>query len=148
MSNSLRSLRKNEQLWANQSGRSCQKSNCEWIAQVAHDKRATVSDLLRVLMRKEQMSQSLFFIANCSFALSLTKNEQFAKKNVTKILFFGTFFVCFFASFFLRSNLLIPSFLMSDVSELLRSLTKMSKWANRLFFRGNVCRKLFDNLKF
>ena len=46
----LRSLRTNEPLWTNCSGRSCQMSHCERIAQVAHVKRATMSKLLRLLM--------------------------------------------------------------------------------------------------
>ena len=63
----LRSLKSNEQLWAIRSG---QRSNCEPIAQVTHEKWATVSDSLRSLML----------------------NEQNSKKS--KIKFFGTFFVC------------------------------------------------------
>ena len=63
LSNSLRSLKTNEQLWAS---RSTQMSNCEQIAQVDHDKWATVSDLLRLLMINEQMSDSLkkFYLKN------------------------------------------------------------------------------------
>ena len=78
-------------------------SDREQIAEVAHDKWATVSDSLRSLMT----------------------NEQFAQKCIlkkTKILFF---FVCFVYFFILKmSNLLIPSFLVSDVSKSLRLLTK------------------------
>ena len=48
------------------------------MAQVAHDKRVTLSDLLRSLMIKEQMSESLVFLANRSFALMLTINEPCA----------------------------------------------------------------------
>ena len=66
----LRSLKSNEQLWAICSDRSGQRSDCEPIAQVTHDKWATVSDSLRSLMI----------------------NEQNFKKS--KIIFFGTFFVC------------------------------------------------------
>ena len=40
VSDSLRSTRTNERLWANCSGRSCQKSDRELITQVAHDKSA------------------------------------------------------------------------------------------------------------
>ena len=58
VSDSLRSLRTNERLWANCSGRSCQKSDCEGIAQVTHDKWAAVSDSLRSLMLNERMSNS------------------------------------------------------------------------------------------
>ena len=113
--------------WANCSGCSWLMRDREWFAQVVHDKWANRS----------------FFWANLSFALSLTKNEQFAQINLTKIVFFG--------KFFLTSNLLIPSFLMSDVSKLLRLLTKnerplanrsgrspkMSERANHSFFWAN-----------
>ena len=56
VSDSLRSLKTNERLWAKRSGHSRQISDCERIAQVAHDKWATMSDLLRSLMINEQMS--------------------------------------------------------------------------------------------
>ena len=56
VSDSLRSLKTNELLWANRSGRSRQMSNAERIVQVAHDKWATVSDSLRSLMINMQMS--------------------------------------------------------------------------------------------
>ena len=52
--------------------------DCEKIAQVAHVKRATVSDSLRSLRINEQMSESLVFFEQ--IALLLTKNELFAKK--------------------------------------------------------------------
>ena len=95
----------NEWLWASRSNRSVQMSDCELIAQVAHDKRGTVSEsirslmtkrltvsnLLRSLVIKERMS--VFFR---SFALSLTKNQQFALKNLNKIVSFVNFFVSFF----------------------------------------------------
>ena len=74
-------------------------SDCERIAQVTHDKWATVRDLLRSLMINEQMSNSL--------------NNFWLKKS--KILFFSMFYVG-----------VSSSFLMSDVSESLRLLTKMS----------------------
>ena len=38
VSDLLRSLKTNERLWANRSGRSRQRSDCEWFAQVAHDR--------------------------------------------------------------------------------------------------------------
>ena len=75
----LRSLRTNERLWANHSGHSSQKSDREQIAQVAHNKWATVSDFLRLLMINEQIAS--FFWANRWFALSLTKNERFPKNS-------------------------------------------------------------------
>ena len=59
VSNSLRSLKTNEQPWANCSGRSEEMSDHERITQVAQDKWATVSNLLRSLMINERMSDSL-----------------------------------------------------------------------------------------
>ena len=64
---SLILLRTNKQLRANCSGRLGQKSNREQFPHVAHDKRAN-----------EQIAK--FFGANRWFALSLTKNQWFAKK--------------------------------------------------------------------
>ena len=93
----------------NPSGRSCQKSDREQIAQVAHDKSATVSNLLRSLMIKEWIRELLcLFWANRSFAVSLTKTEKRAirSKNLIKIVFFGTFFV----GFKKKSDSLILSF--------------------------------------
>ena len=51
---SLRSLKSNERLWVIFSDPSRQMSDCEQIAQVAHIKRATVSELLRLLMKNER----------------------------------------------------------------------------------------------
>ena len=62
----------NERLCSDHSG---QMSDCEQIAKVTHDKRVTVSDLLRLLMIKEQIT--CFFLVNCSFALSLTFYKSF-----------------------------------------------------------------------
>ena len=107
MGESLRSLMSKEAPWANCSGCSWLMRDREWFAQVVHDKWANRS----------------FFWANLSFALSLTKNEQFAPKNLTIIVFFGTFF--------LTSDLLIPSFLMSYVSKSLRWLTK-NEWCEQI----------------
>ena len=75
-------------------------SNCEEITQVTHDKIAqvtrdkiaTMSVLLRSLMIKEQMSKSIFFFANHSITLLLTKTSNLQKK-LNKIIFVGTFFV-------------------------------------------------------
>ena len=50
------------------SGRSWQKSDCERIAQIAHLKWVTVSELLRFLTKNEQMSELLVFLAYRSFA--------------------------------------------------------------------------------
>ena len=78
------------------------------FTQVAHDKRANA----RI---------ARFFLANCSFALSLTKNERFAQKALNKIVFF----VCVlkgFRKFKKKIDSLIPSLLKSNVCELLRLL--------------------------
>ena len=72
MSNSLRSLRGNEWLWANcsrRSGQTEEMSDRERIAQVAHPKWA---------------NRSLFW-ANHSFAHFMAKNEQFAQKTNERI---------------------------------------------------------------
>ena len=58
---------------SSRSRRSLQKSDHERFAQVAHDKRATVSDSLRSLMTKEQWE--IF-----AFLLFRSKNEQIAQK--------------------------------------------------------------------
>ena len=96
VSDSLRSLRTNEWLWANRSGCSCQKSDRKWIAQVAHDKRATVRDLLRSLMINEQIAS--FFWANRSLALSLTKKRAVCSKKLKNWLksYFSVCFCTFF----------------------------------------------------
>ena len=103
------SLRTNEQLWANHSGRSCQKSNRERIAPVAHDKWATMSDSLRLLICS---GHSFAQVAHFKWA-----NKRF----VQKILLKG---FCLLRLKKNTSDSLIPSFLMSHVRESLRSLTK------------------------
>ena len=78
----------------------------------------------RSLMINEWMSESLVFCREsliCSFAHK--KMSDSLRKNLTKILFFVRFFV----SFKKMSDSLIPSFLMSDVSESLRPLTKIER---------------------
>ena len=129
VSNSLRSLRTNKWLWANCSGCSCQKSDCEQIPQIAHDKWTTVSNLLRLLMINEQIAR--FFWVHRSFVFCSQKTSDSLNKNLTKIIFFGTFFVSFKQK---TSYLLIPSFLMNNVSESLRSLTKNERceWIARI----------------
>ena len=62
----LRSLTKNE--------------GCEQIAQVSHQKWATMSNSLRSLTKNEQMSESLVFWANRSFAHFFAKNKRFAQR--------------------------------------------------------------------
>ena len=91
------------------SGRSGQMSKCERITQVAHDKGANVSYSLRSLRTNELMSKTLvFFLANPSFSLVLTKNEQFAQK-IRKHRIFCTF-LQFFCKFFKNAKVsLIPT---------------------------------------
>ena len=107
----LRLLRSNERLCVICSDHSGQMSDCERIAPVAHDKWATVSELL-VFFSKALIS---------SFA---KKNEQFAQFFLTKIVFVRTFFCTFFESLRKTERFAHSLFLMSEVSELLRSLTK------------------------
>ena len=52
VSESLRSLRGNEQPWANRSGRSRQLSDCEQFAQVTHDKWANEQFAQQILAKK------------------------------------------------------------------------------------------------
>ena len=59
-------------------------SDCERFAQIAQDKWVTVSKSLRSLMSKERPWENR------------TKNEWFAYKNLTNIVFFGRFIVRFF----------------------------------------------------
>ena len=58
-----------EEKWANCSGCSWQMSECQWLAQVAQHKRAN-----------EWIARFFEWIAH--FSLPITKNEQFAQKNV------------------------------------------------------------------
>ena len=113
VSDLLRSLRTNEQMWANHSGCSWQRSECELFAQVAQDKWADERN-------------AWVFLANPSFSLVLTKNEQFAQK-FENIVFFVRFY-SFFVSFLKMQRFRL--FLLSKVSESLRSLrTKEQRWA-------------------
>ena len=92
VSESLRSLKTNEQLWVNRTDRSRQMSDRERFAQTAHDKWV---------------------------------NEQFAQKNLPKNLksYFSVCFIYFFLN--LKYEWFAHSlFLVSDVSESLRPLTK------------------------
>ena len=93
--------------------RSYQKSDLEGIAQVAHDKWATVSSFLSLLTKNEQMSDEL--------------NKFWLKSQKSYFL------VCFTYVFLFKkkSDSLIPFFLMSNVSESLRWLiSKEQPWGN------------------
>ena len=70
------------------------------VAQITQIQWATVSDSLRSLRTNEWLwaicsGCSWYKWANYFFALLPTKNKWFAQKYLTKIVFFGTFFVSF-----------------------------------------------------
>ena len=141
-------------------------SNGERIAQVAHDKWATVSNSLRSLLINEQMSHALkifwqkiseiLFFSMFYTGFFILKNERFAH-----YLIFGEW--CMQIAQFTHQKWAMwanhsgRSQKMSDVSKSLRSLTKnerpwpihsgcspkMSEWANHLFFWVNCSFTLF-----
>ena len=78
MSKSFLSLFTKERSIANRSCRSLQKSVRERIVPVALYKRVIVSDLLPLLITKE--GRERFALFHEGIALSLTKNERFARK--------------------------------------------------------------------
>ena len=62
------------------------KERPELFAQVVHNKRVTMSDSLTLLFKKGWKCNSLTKKqTNCTFTLSLTKNEQFAEKTNEQI---------------------------------------------------------------
>ena len=73
----------------------CSSVICSF-AQIAQIEWANMCNLLRLLRTNEQLWVNR---SGCSFALSFTKNKPLAQKNLTKIVFFGTFFVRDFVSF-------------------------------------------------
>ena len=95
------------------------KSDCEQFAQITHEKRATLSKLLRLLTKNEQLwaicserpwvkgrsgqksNLSQSFVFSEWIALSLTKNEWFTK-NIWK--------KSYFCKFKITSDSLTPSF--------------------------------------
>ena len=85
----LKLLRTNEQMWGIRSGCSGQMSDCERIAQVAHDKWANVSNLLRSLMINERMSCFFEWIAHLLFCSQKTStcSKKF-EKNCIFVRFF------------------------------------------------------------
>ena len=120
-------------------------SDRERIAQVTQRKWATMSESLRSLKTNEQLWA---IRGNERMSDSL---QNYGLKNLK-----SCFLVCFTYGFFIlkMSDLLIPSFLVSDVSELLRPLNKnercerswgnrsggspkMSEWVNSSFFWAN-----------
>ena len=121
-------LRSNERLWAIRSYCSRQMSNCERIAQVAHVKRATVSNSLRSIMINEWRRESLVFLRELLIRSFTHKKRAIRLKNLTEIVFFST--SCF--------KLLIHSFLMSHMRKSSGCSPIMSElfvfWANCSFF--------------
>ena len=102
-------------------------SNCEQIAQVAHVKRVTKSKKLRLLMTNEQLSDSLVFSEQIAHSLFCWQKTSYLPNKIWLKLYF----LVRFWYVFLTSNFLILSFLMSDVSKLLRSLTR-NEWCERI----------------
>ena len=92
IAHSLKSLRTNERMWAIRSSSSGQMSDCERIAQVAHDKWANVSVSLWSLRTNERIAW--FFLSKSLISLSLTINEQFPQKNSKDCI------LCTFLTFF------------------------------------------------
>ena len=80
---SLPSLFFKERPWANRLGCSEQKSDREWFTPVALYQRANMSNLLRLLMTKEQHEQ--FALFHKQIALLLKKNEWMAQKTDEQI---------------------------------------------------------------
>ena len=127
MSNSLLLLFKKGWPWVNHSHRSLKKSNCEGFALVALDKRATVSELLLSLFKKD------WFAGDLSKLLSKNKHSTFTICSKSR------FFVCFsfFSHFFVPKSEVLLSlvapllFLKSNRSNsLLLLFTKDIPWAN------------------
>ena len=121
-------------------------SDCEWIAQVPHVKKATVSDALRSLMINEQMSEALVFLSEsliCSFA---HKKRAIWSKNLPKIVFLERFLKFFFIK---RAICSFPQVTYQKwVMWANRSgqSPKMSKWANdriACFLSKSLIRSLF-----
>ena len=106
VSKSLRSFMSKEQLCANCSDCSWQKSNRERFAQVAHDK-----------WENEQIAHFFQRIAHSLFRSPKTSDSL--KKCWLKSYFWNVLYILK-----KRGDSLIPSLLMSDVSKSLRSLSK------------------------
>ena len=104
-----------KQSWANRSGRSWQKSIRELFALVAHDKRANE----RIARFFERIAHSLF----CS-----QKTINLLKNIWLKSYFLERFWYIFCK---FKKNWAVRSFLMINVSKLLRSLTK-NEWCEQM----------------
>ena len=152
------------QMWAIHSGCSGQMSDCEQIAQVAHDKWANVSDLLRSLRTNEQMSKKLSFFKQIAHFLFCSQKMSDSLKKIRKNRFFT--FSQFFLKFLKKAkDSLIPSERtwaicsgrsegMSDRERFAQVAhqknERMSKsltfWANRSFAQF-FCQKTSDSLQ-
>ena len=62
-------------------------SDCERIAQVAHVKRATVSNSLKSLMINKQMSKLLVFLSKSLIRSFAHKKQAIRSTNLTKMKF-------------------------------------------------------------
>ena len=127
---SLRLLRSNERLWVICSDRSGQMSYCDQKAQVTHDKWATISDLLRLLMINEQMSKW----ADERMSESLIRSFSHKKRAIHSKKFDWNRILVHFCMFFKKLAIYSFPFLMSDVRNLLRSLTKNEQISKSLVF--------------
>ena len=78
---------------SNCSGCSWQMSHSERIAQGAHDKRATVSNLHRDKRANERIA---FFLLQIAYSLFLSQKWAICSKNLIKKLFLCTFLKSFF----------------------------------------------------
>ena len=133
IAHSLRSLKSNEWLWANRSDRSCQKRDREQIAQVAHDKWATASDLLRSLMINERMNESLVFSEQIAYSLFCSQQTSVSRKQ----FWLKSYLLVRLCMFFLRGIHLFPLCYWVMWVNCSGCSPKMSKWANCLFFWAN-----------
>ena len=57
------------------------KERCEQIAQVAHQKWVTTSDLLKSLTKNERMSKSLVFLSELLICLFIRKQRAIRSEN-------------------------------------------------------------------
>ena len=133
IAHSLRSLKSNEWLWANRSDRSSQKRDREQIAQVAHDKWATASDLLRSLMINERMNESLVFSEQIAYSLFCSQQTSVSRKQ----FWLKSYFLVRLCMYFLRGIHLFPLCYWVMWVNCSGCSPKMSKWANCLFFWAN-----------
>ena len=129
MSNSLLSLFKKEQPWANRSRLSFKKSDHEGIALVTLYKRETLSKSRMISLKKSNISDLLMIRANCSKKISNLLKKTYYCMFLTNLDSFSPF-VCPRANR-LSCYLLSRSFLKSKGSDSFSSLFKKEQqWAN------------------